>query len=337
MMAVLNFGMSQKPCSSEGSKVKLGFMQLVVTQAKSLQAFSWIKNGWRIFTLQPAPFMAISGILLAFSLLGQMVPVASFFIVFLLPFLTAGFYQCASRAEQGEKIQASDVFHYLNQISQYTVFLRLALVSILVSIPASSFAMEIAETMKKGVPPTFGMLAGFVVFIALNFMLTAFAIAAAWVSPKTPVLTLVFQSFRACWVNVLPLTLYGLLMASIFLISMPILVVGWLIAFALSFISFYQMFLDIYQPAHSSEENTTGDEEALNSEDSDQDTGQESIEDTRGQSETDGLNSVQSDQDTLQEDVIDAEREEVNDSEKEQTETDGVDQEPDDRTDHRQD
>ena len=291
-------------------------MQLVVTKANSLQAFGWIKRGWRIFTLQPGPFMAMSGIVLAFSLLGQMVPAASFIIVFLLPFLTAGFYQCASKAEQGEAIQASQVFQYLNQVTDYMVFVRLALVSILVSLPASSFAMEIAESMKNGVPPTFGMMSGFVVFLALNFMLTSFAIAAAWVSPKTPVLTLVSQSFKACWVNVLPLTLYGILMAMIFLVSMPIILIGWLIAFAISYISFYQMFLDFYRPVQVEQDEAPETIAALNSD------------------ETDLRSESQGEKDTERHD---AKTDEAAFDEVKQSDADGVEQEPKDRTDHRQD
>jgi len=223
-------------------------MQLVVTKANSLQAFQWVKSGWRLFTQQPAPFMAMSGIILAISLVANFVPLLSFFIVFLMPFLTAGYYQCASNVEQGEKIQAADLFMYLSKISEYSVFMRIAVVSILLSLPASSAAGAIMEGMQQGQQPEFYLMVTFVGFMALNFMLTSFAIPAAWVSPKTPVAQLIKQSFIACWVNVLPLTIYGLLMMLVFFISMPVILIGWLVAMAIGSLSFYQMFLDFYQP-----------------------------------------------------------------------------------------
>ena len=247
-------------------------MQLVVTKANSLQAFGWIKRGWRIFTLQPGPFMAMSGIVLAFSLLGQMVPAASFIIVFLLPFLTAGFYQCASRVEQGEQIQAGDIFFYLSQVREYFVFIRIALVSIVLSIPLTMSAAPIVESLQSEVMPTYSHMLTFVAFLALNFMLTAFAVPAAWVSPQTPLASLIQQSFKACWINVLPLTLYGLLMLSITLISAPILVIGWLIAAAIGTISFYQMFLDFYRPVEAEITPMPNGQETLNADESDQDT-----------------------------------------------------------------
>ena len=88
----------------------------------------------------------------------------------------------------------------------------------------------------------------FVVILAFNFMAFAFAIPAAWVSPESPALELIKQSFQACWINVLPLTVYGLMIMTISLISFPIVLIGWLIAYSVGVMSFYQMFVTIYQP-----------------------------------------------------------------------------------------
>jgi uncharacterized membrane protein len=227
-------------------------MKLVVTKAKTLNAFTWIRQGWRLFTLQPGPFMAMSAILIAISLLGNLHAILGIVIIFMMPFLSAGFYQCASRAEQGETITAADVFAYFSQIQAHKVFIRLAFVSIVLSIPMTQFAVSFAaelQLMASGEGTIDLVNASLMVaLIWLNFMLLAFAIPAAWIAPETGVLTLLKQSFQACWINVMPLTVYGLIIFALIVISMPIILVGWLIMYSVSVLSFYQMFLSIYQP-----------------------------------------------------------------------------------------
>jgi len=229
-------------------------MQLIVTRANTLQAFSWIKNGWRLFTLKPAVFMGMSGVILSLSLVANFVPVLSYFIIFLMPFLSIGYYQVASQIEQDKPSSVSDVFQYLGQMKEYFVLLKLALLSIAISIPSSMAALSIMEAAEQQIQPQMSDLATMVLFLGFNFMITAFSVPAAWVSPKTPLGQLVGQSLSACWQNVLPLTLLGLIMVSIWLISAPILVVGWLVAMAMATLSLYQAFLDIYQPLQTADE-----------------------------------------------------------------------------------
>jgi len=223
-------------------------MQLIVTKSNTLNALSWVKQGWRLFTLQPGPFMAMSAIIIAFSLLANLNAILGVIVVFMMPFLSAGFYQCASRADQGETITAADIFYYFSHIASHRVFMRLAFISIVLSIPSSQLALEIQENLIAGemFDVTHAIL--LVVLLWLNFMLLGFTIPAAWIAPETSILTLVKQSFHACWINAIPLTLYGLVLFVLALISMPIILIGWLIMYAVSTLSFYQMFLSIYQP-----------------------------------------------------------------------------------------
>lgn len=227
---------------------KVSFMQLVVTKSNTLNALTWIKNGWRLFTLQPTTFMAVSAIVVFISLLGNLNPLFGIVVVFLAPFLSAGFYQLASKVESGEQVTATDVFYYLSQIKTHRVFIRLALLSIVVSIPMTQVALSIQETIQAGAVVDFQTLMTFVFLLGINFMLFAFAIPAAWVAPETPALTLIQQSFKACWINIIPLVLYGVFIFTLAVVSLPIILIGWLIMYSVAVLSFYQMFLTIYQP-----------------------------------------------------------------------------------------
>ena len=223
-------------------------MQLVVTKSNTLNAFSWIKQGWRLFTLQPGPFMGMSALVLFATLMANMIPILGIVVVFLSPFLTAGYYRAASLAEQGESLTVTDIFALLSDISKYRVLIRLAVFSVIMSIPISLVAESIVVNFNEGMQPDPQTSLLFMMLMMVNFMLFAFAIPAAWVSPEMTALDLVKQSFRACWVNIMPLALYGVLIATISLISFPIVLVGWLIAHAVGVLSFYQMFMSIYQP-----------------------------------------------------------------------------------------
>ena len=245
-------------------------MQLVVTKSNTLNAFSWIKQGWRLFTLQPSVFMGMSAIVLGATLLANMIPILGIIVVFLSPFLAAGYYRAASKVEKGEPQTVTDIFALLSDLAKYRVMIRLAAFSVLFSIPTTLLAEEIMVSMEQGVQPEFATMLSFVVLLAVNFMAFAFAIPAAWVSPESPALQLIKQSFQACWINVLPLTVYGLLIMLVSLISMPILLIGWLIAYAVGVLSFYQMFMTIYQPVAESPVTVAEDEqrdEEQNSED----------------------------------------------------------------------
>jgi ABC-type multidrug transport system fused ATPase/permease subunit len=226
-------------------------MQLVVTKSNTLNALSWIKQGWRLFTLQPGPFMAMSAIIIAFTFLANINAIFGVIVVFMMPFLSAGFYQCASRADQGESITASDIFYYFSHLATHRVFIRLAFISIVLSIPSSQLALNIQEALLAGEMFDVTSAILLVVLLWLNFMLLGFTIPAAWIAPETSVLILIKQSFHACWVNAIPLSLYGLVLFVLALISSPIILVGWLIMYAVSTLSFYQMFLSIYQPVQT--------------------------------------------------------------------------------------
>lgn len=245
-------------------------MQLVVTKANTLQATQWIKNAWRLFTLKPSLFLAMTGIILVFSFVSAVAPLASILVMFLMPFLNAGYYQVASQVEQEQHAEATDIFVYFKQIPKYKVFLRLALVSVLLSLPMTSVLMAILESAQQGIPAEPTQIVALAVLMALNFMLLAFAVPAAWIAPDTPVMKLLSQSFSACWYNALPLTLYGLLLALLTIISAPIIIIGWLAMMCVSTLSFYQAFLDIYRPVQTevtivdeSEESASNQEEVL--------------------------------------------------------------------------
>lgn len=237
-------------------------MQLAVTQSNTLRSLTWIKNGWRLFTLKPSVFMAMTGIVLFFSLLANIQPLLGLFIGLFMPFLTAGYYLVCSKVEQGEEVTPGQIFSLFSEFAKYRVLMRIGLVAIVIAIPFGSAVGDLQVAMNEGGTPEPSQLVFIAFILIFNLMLVSFAIPAAWVAPETPVIRLLQQSFYACWSNIIPLVVYVALMFLISMLSFPLIIVGWVIAIALWNTTFYQAFLDIYRPVEESPEQQEADSEA---------------------------------------------------------------------------
>lgn len=236
-------------------------MQLEVQKRPTLSAFQWIKRGWRVFTLNPSVFMGMAGIMLLVAVLGMVIPLFNFVAFLLTPFLSAGFFQVASQVEQENNVELGDLFQYFNRFKEYRIFFSVAAVTILLNIPASILATEIVQQAAEQIPPSMSDLIVISVLMLVNFMLTAFLVQSAWVAPKSSVIDLLKMSFKACWVNGLPLTVYGLVSMMILVVSFPILIIGWVIGYAVLALMFLQAFLDIYRPVQNDSFETDFDSE----------------------------------------------------------------------------
>lgn len=223
-------------------------MQLEVTRAKAFAGFTWVKQAWKIFTLKPAVFMAMSAIIIVISILPAFIPYANFVVLFLMPFISLGFYQVTSNVEHNEPTDVPDIFQYLGQIPKYAVLLRIAAVTLILSIPITMVASDMQLLFAEQKLPSFSDVLLLAILFFVNAMITAFAAPTAWVAPETPLSIILKNSFKACWINAMPLTVFGLIVLLIVMVSMPLIIFGWLIAYAITTVAFLQAFLDIYQP-----------------------------------------------------------------------------------------
>jgi hypothetical protein len=224
-------------------------MRLEINSVSPFACLSWFKKGWQIFTLNPSVFMGACGILLLFSVVPSFVPAVGLVMSFLIPFLVAGLYQIATDVKQEKPAQVTDLFQILFKFKDYIVIVRIALVGIIISLLNLSNTNEILLWIQKGgqAPSQMAVLLT-VLLSTVNAMLLAFAVPLAWVSPKTSLIKILQLSFMACWQNAIPLIFYMIFVSALLILSMPIILIGWLIAFALFYLSFLQAFLEIFTP-----------------------------------------------------------------------------------------
>ncbi len=268
-------------------------MRLEINNVSGFAAFSWVKEGWQVFKLNPAVFMGATAVLLLIAVVPSVLPAANLFISFLLPFLMAGFYQIATDIKQEKPAAVGDLLKYLFDLKNHMVFFKLALAGFVLALLLTPFTSELVSWMSaEGERPSnLSLLALFVLGI-INIMLMAFAVPIAWVAPKTPVMVILQQSFQACSQNIGAMIGYVVLTFFIIIVSAPIILLGWIIAYALINLSFLQAFLSLFQP----ERNVTdlpqqlAEQEVIQGESEKSD----SPEDERAEESTDNDNSPES-------------------------------------------
>jgi uncharacterized membrane protein len=220
-------------------------LQLVVRRAPAAAGLRWLQQAWALFKQQPGLWIQLVFIIHLSTLLGALHPLLGVLVALLNPFLTAGLYRCIVAKQKGDTVTLSQFWQPLTEPGCRPVFLRLAAANMLCSIPLTLLAQELYQQALAG-SVNFMLLLVFVAGMTLVLMLFAYAVAIAYFL-KEPRLLPIFQaSFMACWRNVQPLSVYGLI--SILLIStgVPSFFITWIIVLPLLAISFFLSFTEFF-------------------------------------------------------------------------------------------
>ncbi|MDP5136863.1 hypothetical protein ORJ04_12985 [Rheinheimera baltica] len=223
-------------------------VKLIVKRAPTLAAISWLKQSWVIFMQAPMTWLLMFITIGAIALVGQLHPLAAVISILLNPFLTAGVYKSVVMLQQKQPITFTDLFKPLSESDCRAVFLRIAALNVLASIPLSSLAMTLMQQHEAQQSVDALMLMLFVVSFLVSWMVFAYAVAIAYFLKEYRILAIIKASFIACWRNIVPLVVFGLLSLLLIMLTMPTLFIGLLlvvpvlnIAFFLSFNEFFAL------------------------------------------------------------------------------------------------
>jgi len=220
-------------------------LQLVVRRAPAAAGLRWLQQAWVLFKQQPGLWIQLVFIIHLSTLIGALHPLLGVLVALLNPFLTAGLYRCIVAKQKGAEVSLSDLWQPLTEADYRPVFLRLAAANMLFSIPLTLLAQELYQQALAG-SVNFMLLLVFVAGMTLVLMLFAYAIAIAYFL-KEPRLLPIFQaSFVACWRNVQPLSLYGLLAVLLISTGVPSFFISWIIVLPLLAISFFLSFTEFF-------------------------------------------------------------------------------------------
>jgi len=220
-------------------------LQLVVRRAPAAAGLRWLQQGWALFKQQPGLWIQLVFIIHLSTLLGAVHPLLGVVVALLNPFLTAGLYRCIVARQKGETASLAQFWQPLKEPACRAVFLRLAAANMLFSIPLTLLATELFQQVQTG-SVNFLLLLVLVIGMTLVLMLFAYAIAIAYFL-KEPRLLPIFQaSFIACWRNVQPLSVYGVISLLLISTGMPTLFISWIIVLPLLSISFFLSFTEFF-------------------------------------------------------------------------------------------
>lgn len=220
-------------------------LQLVIRRAPVAAGLRWLQQGWALFKKQPGLWIQLVFIIHLSSLLGAVHPLLGVVVALLNPFLTAGLYRCIVASQKGATVSLEQFWQPLKEPACRAVFLRLAAANMLLIIPLMLLAQELFQQALVG-SVNFWLLFVLVTGLALVMMLFAYSIAIAYFLKESRLIPIFQASFMACWRNVQPLSVFGVIAVLLFSTGMPTMFITWIIVLPLLSISFFLSFTEFF-------------------------------------------------------------------------------------------
>jgi uncharacterized membrane protein len=220
-------------------------VKLIVRRVNALASLSWFKQSWAIFMQAPLVWVLMFITLGVVAMLSQLHPLTAIVGILLNPFLTAGVYKSVVAVQQKQSIQFVNLFQPLQETACRAVFIRIAALNMLASIPLSVLAAELLEQHQQQAVSGALMLL-FVMGFLLTWMVFAYAVAIAYFLQERRLLAIMQASFIACWRNITALVVFGLLSMGLIMLTMPTLFIGLLLVIPLLNIAFFLSFNEFF-------------------------------------------------------------------------------------------
>jgi uncharacterized membrane protein len=233
----------------------------------------WISEGFALFGRNPLIWIVLTLAYLAVTIVLNLIPFLwAVALTLLLPVLAAGFMAgCQDLAEGGE-LRVEHLFEGFRRDTQPLLMVGLLSFAgmIAVSVIAGVIVLSLGGALlglgilTDGAPESgelFGTLMAAGGMMAILLLLLVFSIMilplamATWFAPalvwfdKLPAFEAMKQSFIGCWRNMLPLSLYGLLLIPLSLLALLPFGLGILVLIPVFFASIYVSYRDIYSGA----------------------------------------------------------------------------------------
>ncbi len=239
-----------------------GWQQGELQEPRALPAnrgWGWFADSWPLFMANPWLWI---GLLLVAGLCFiaiSMVPVVSLFGGWLVPMFMGGWVVCCHRLVTEGEFKFEDLFAPFSQQFKPMAILSLIYMglNLLVTVIAFAVGAGIGLALGFGFGAAGGgefgafMLAALVGFL-IGMALFVPLLMAIWFAPALVMLHQVQPieamkiSVIACWRNIVPFLLYGLVGTGLLIIGAIPLLLGWLVVYPLMFNSVYVAYREIF-------------------------------------------------------------------------------------------
>ena len=221
------------------------------------RVFDWLQRGWLLFIAEPAQWLLMTLVLIVIMLVWSLIPLLGNLIAFLLtPVFVAGMLYVAQRVDDEQDPTFESMFAGFRQKpislmilgALYTAANLLIMLVLFLIVGGAIFSGAMRGDM-TGVGMAIGsVLVAFVLSIILFIpvmMAMWFAPALVFFEDASPI-DAVKASFSACWKNIVPFIVYGLLMLIASIVAALPFMLGFLVLLPIIFGSMLASYKDIF-------------------------------------------------------------------------------------------
>ncbi len=224
-------------------------------------AVAWVLMGWEYFKKAPTAWIAVTIIWVGGSLLLSMVPLASILVNLVFPVLVAGMMLGCAAIERGETFTVSHLFDGF-RLPQSGRLITLGAVNIVITLGAilliglllpmfigGSSDISDPQELQAAVmaDQSFGLILLLLLMAVLLPVMMAFWFAPLLIAiDNRQVVEALKFSFSACLRNAWPLLVYGLLFLPLFIASIFLMGLGFLVVIPMIYASLYASYKDIF-------------------------------------------------------------------------------------------
>lgn len=224
---------------------------------------NWISDGWKLFVLSPLVWVGILLLFWVMMIIMSIIPIVSIFTTILMPVFTAGFMLACRDLDQGSSIDVSHLFagfkHRTGDLVAlgainlgifFLLFFVLFIIMMSAGIAGGMFDMDAGDPMMNN-PALFisaMMIPALILSLAIIpiMMLFWFAPAIIVFNEDIGVIEAMKLSFMGCLKNILPLTIYSLVIIVLAIVASIPVFLGWLILWPVLYATIYTSYQDIY-------------------------------------------------------------------------------------------
>lgn len=225
---------------------------------------NWISAGWKLFAQSPLVWIGIVVLLWVMLIIMSVIPFVSIFTTILLPVFTAGIMLACRDLDEGKVIDVGLLFAAFKQrtgdlvalgainLGLYFILFTVAFIMIMgAGIAGGMFDMD-AGADPFGSNPML-MLSTMMIPILIVSLAIIPIMMLFWYSPAilvfnedVGVIDAMKLSFMGCLKNILPLTVYSLILIVLIVLATIPFMLGWLILGPVLYGSLYASYKDIY-------------------------------------------------------------------------------------------
>ncbi|KZN62600.1 BPSS1780 family membrane protein [Pseudoalteromonas luteoviolacea] len=240
---------------------------------------NWLKAGWVIFKTQPMTFMMMYIFLVVVGLFPFVLPnpIVQMACALAGPFLTVGFYNAVVSLQSGKKIMLADILKPFSAKGRRLNLFRLGLyqlgVALILGVVMSLLFEPITTALQNHNPEqdmnlvmaeiaaaiSFSDIAIFIILQSLAMMAFAYALPLVYFKKQANILAAMKQSLKVFYYNMAPLSVFGGIVALMFIASAPLSLIPLIFVMPIVYIGFFISFQAIFATQDASDdENSSG-------------------------------------------------------------------------------